>query len=167
MGGGELALEGWMIFASHDSQIALRLDGVDAKTLQPYLLKGQNTRITAGTVDLSLNWTVRDNALDAPGKITLNTLRVANLGSGPLGELATLSKKAALDAMKDDHGRIDVDFVLKGDLRDPKFSVDEDLSKRVGAGVAKAVGVTVEDVGKGAGDAAKGIGGALKRLLGQ
>jgi hypothetical protein len=167
MGGGKMALDGWMEFATRDSQIALSLNGVDAKTLQPYLLKGQKVAIASGTIDLSLNWTVQDGRLNAPGKVTLNHLQVANQTGGPLGDLATLPKKAAVEALKDDNDRIDLNFVLSGDLNDPKFSIDEDLSKRIGAGVAKALGVTVEGVGKGAGDAAKGIGNALKSLLGQ
>jgi hypothetical protein len=167
MGGGKLALDGWMEFATRDSQITLALSGVEAKTLQPYMLKGQKVAIASGTLDLSLNWTVQNDHLNAPGKLTLRHLEVANQTGGAIGELATLPKKAAVEAMKDDNDKIDLNFVLSGDLNDPKFSIDEDLSKRIGAGVAKALGVTVEGVGKGAGDAAKGIGGALKSLLGQ
>ncbi|CAB3797528.1 DUF748 domain-containing protein [Pararobbsia alpina] len=167
LGGGKMALDGWMEFATRDSQIGLTLSGVEAKTLQPYLLKGQKVAIASGTIDLTLNWTVQNGRLNAPGKITLNHLQVANKTAGPLGELETLPKKAAVEALKDDNDRIDLNFVLSGDLNDPKFSIDEDLSKRIGAGVAKALGVTVEGVGKGAGDAAKGIGNALKSLIGQ
>jgi hypothetical protein len=167
MGGGKMALDGWMEFATRDSQIGLTLSGVEAQTLRPYLLRGQKVDIASGTIDLSLNWTVQDNRLNAPGKLTLNHLEVANQSGGALGDLAALPKKAAVEALKDDNDRIDLNFVLSGDLNDPKFSIDEDLSKRVGAGVAKALGVTVEGVGKGAGDAAKGIGNALKSLLGQ
>lgn len=167
MGGGKMALDGWMEFATRDSQIGLTLSSVEAQTLRPYLLRGQKVDIASGTIDLSLNWTVQDNQLNAPGKLTLNHLQVANSSGGALGDLAALPKKAAVEALKDDNGRIDLNFVLSGDLNDPQFSIDEDLSKRVGAGVAKALGVTVEGVGKGAGDAAKGIGNALKSLLGQ
>ena len=167
MGGGKLALDGWMTFATRDSQITLAMNGVDAKTLQPYVLKGQKTAIASGTVDMSLNWTVQNGQLNAPGKLSLNHLEVAQSNSGPLGALATLPKKAAVEAIKNDNDQIVVNFVLTGDLNDPKFSIDDDMSKRIGAGVAKAVGVTVEGVGKGAGDAAKGLGGALKSLIGQ
>jgi len=60
-----------------------------------------------------------------------------------------------------------VHFVLDGNLRDPKFSVNENLLNKLGTGFADAMGVSVEGVAKGAGETVKGLGNALKNLLGQ
>lgn len=166
MGGGTLALDGWLQFDTRDSEFTIALTGVDAKTLQPYLLRGQKATITSGTLDLSLHWQVQSYVLHAPGKLSLNHLEIEPQGGGPVNALASIPKKAALNALKNDQGRIDINFELAGDLRDPKFSIEEDWYKRMGAGFAKAAGVTVEGVGKTAGDAAKDIGSALKSLIG-
>lgn len=56
-------------------------------------------------------------------------------------------------------------FQLDGDLRDPKFSLNESLSEKLGAGFAKALGVGAQGGAKGAGETIKGIGGALLNLL--
>jgi hypothetical protein len=167
MGGGTIALDGWIRFDTRDSHFTLAMSGVDAKTMQPYLLRGQKTTISAGTVDMNLDWNVSGYQLHAPGKLSLSNLEIAPQTDGPIGALTSIPKKAAVAALKDDQGRIDINFELEGDLRDPKFSLDEDWNKRVGAGLAKVAGVTVEDVGKTAGDTAKGIGNALKSLIGQ
>jgi hypothetical protein len=45
--------------------------------------------------------------------------------------------------------------------------VQEGLTTRIAAGFAKALGVSVEGVAKGAGETVKGLGNALKNLLGQ
>jgi hypothetical protein len=167
MGGGKLALNGWVEFDTRDSQIAISLAGIDAKTMQPYLLRGEKATIESGTVDMTMNWNVTSYALHAPGKLTLTNFHIQPKSDGPIGALASIPKKAAIEALKNDQGRIEINFELAGNLRDPKFSIDEDWYKRIGTGLAKAAGVTVEGVGKGAGDAAKNIGNALKGLIGQ
>ncbi len=43
----------------------------------------------------------------------------------------------------------------------------ESLTKKLAVGFAKAFGVNAEGVAKGAGETVKGIGNALKNLLGQ
>ena len=166
LGGGKLALDGWTEFATRDAQIAITLSHVDAKTLEPYLLHGQKATIQSGTVDMTMNWNVASSMLHAPGRLTLSNLQIQPKNDGPASALSSISKKAAIAALKDDNGRIDINFELEGNLRDPKFSIDEDWYKRVGTGFAKAAGVSVEDVGKNAGDAAKNIGNALKGLIG-
>jgi hypothetical protein len=116
---------------------------------------------------MSMNWNVASYSLHAPGRLTLSNFHVGPTSNGPIGALAAIPKKAAIEALKNDQGRIEINFELAGNLRDPKFSIDEDWYTRIGAGLAKAAGVTVEGVGKGAGDTAKSIGNALKSLIGQ
>ncbi|MEW6343502.1 MAG: DUF748 domain-containing protein [Pseudomonadota bacterium] len=165
---GTVAFGGWIKVASKDSQTTSTLHGVDVVMLDPYLLKkaGAKAQITGGTVDLTVESTVRDYHLHAPGTVTLHHLKLADTGN-PLDTFLSIPTKAAVAALKTRNGDITVHFVLDGNLRDPKFSVNENLLNKLGTGFADAMGVSVEGVAKGAGETVKGLGNALKNLLGQ
>ncbi|MFM0284784.1 DUF748 domain-containing protein [Paraburkholderia sediminicola] len=165
---GTVSFDGWIKIASKDSQTTSKLRGVDVAMLDPYLLKktGAKAQVTGGTVDLTVDSTVRNYQLHAPGTVTIHHLQLADSGN-PLDTFMSIPTKAAIAALKTHNGDITLHFVLDGNLRDPKFSVQESLMTRVGAGFAKAMGVSVEGVAKGAGETVKGLGNALKNLLGQ
>ena len=165
---GIVSFGGWIKIASKDSQTTSKLRGVDLVMLDPYLLKkaGARAQVTGGTVDLTVESTVRNYQLHAPGTVTVHNLQLAN-SDNPFETFLSIPTKAAVAALKAHNGDITLHFVLDGDLRDPTFSVREGIMKRVGAGFAKALGVSVEGVAKGAGETVKGLGNALKNLLGQ
>lgn len=165
---GTVSFDGWIKIASKDSQTTSTLRGVDVVMLDPYLLKktGAKAQVTGGTVDLTVESTVRNYQLHAPGTVTIHHLQLADSDS-PLDTFMSIPTKAAIAALKTHNGDITLHFVLDGNLRDPKFSVQESLMTRLGAGFAKVMGVSVEGVAKGAGETVKGLGNALKNLLGQ
>ncbi|MCC8396414.1 DUF748 domain-containing protein [Paraburkholderia sp. MMS20-SJTR3] len=165
---GTVSFDGWIKIASRDSQTTSKLHGVDVVTLDPYLLKKAGTRaqVTGGTVDLTIESTVRNYHLHAPGTVTVHNLQLAE-STNPLETFMSIPTHAAVAALKKRDGDITLHFVLDGDLRDPKFSVREGILARIGAGFAQALGVSVEGVAKGAGETVKGLGNALKNLLGQ
>jgi hypothetical protein len=165
---GTVTWGGWMVIATKDSQTRATLRGVDVQTLDPYLLKkaGAKTAVTGGTIDMSVDATVKNYRIHAPGTLTLNHLQIGDSGNGA-DTFLSIPTKIAIAALKDRKEQIKLDFTLDGDLRDPKFSLSESLSKKLAAGFAKVLGVSAEGVAKGAGDTVRGIGNALKNLLGQ
>ncbi|MFM0733495.1 DUF748 domain-containing protein [Paraburkholderia sediminicola] len=165
---GTVSFDGWIKIASKDSQTTSKLRDVDVVMLDPYLLKktGAKAQVTGGTVDLTVDSTVRNYQLHAPGTVTIHHLQLAD-SDNPLDTFMSIPTKAAIAALKTHNGDITLHFVLDGNLRDPKFSVQESLMTRLGAGFAKSMGVSVEGVAKGAGETVKGLGNALKNLLGQ
>ncbi|MFM0044649.1 DUF748 domain-containing protein [Paraburkholderia sediminicola] len=165
---GTVSFDGWIKIASKDSQTTSKLRDVDVVMLDPYLLKktGAKAQVTGGTIDLTVDSTVRNYQLHAPGTVTIHHLQLAD-SDNPLDTFMSIPTKAAIAALKTHDGDITLHFVLDGNLRDPKFSVQESLMTRLGAGFAKAMGVSVEGVAKGAGETVKGLGNALKNLLGQ
>ncbi|MFM0013865.1 DUF748 domain-containing protein [Paraburkholderia sediminicola] len=165
---GTVSFGGWIKVASKDSQTTTTLRGVDVVMLDPYLLKkaGAKAQVTGGTVDLTVESTVRNYQLHAPGTLTVHQLQLVD-SDNPLDTFMSIPTKAAIAALKTHNGDITLHFVLDGNLRDPKFSVQESLMTRLAAGFAKAMGVSVEGVAKGAGETVKGLGNALKNLLGQ
>jgi hypothetical protein len=165
---GTVSFGGWIKIASKDSQTTSTLHGVDVVMLDPYLLKkaGAKAQVTGGTVDMTVESTVSNYHLHAPGTLTLHQLQLADSGN-PLDTFLSIPTKAAVAALKSRNGDITVHFVLDGNLRDPKFSVNENLLNKLGTGFAQVMGVSVEGVAKGAGETVKGLGNALKNLLGQ
>ncbi|MFM0396663.1 DUF748 domain-containing protein [Paraburkholderia phytofirmans] len=165
---GTVSFGGWIKVANKDSHTTSKLRGVDIVMLDPYLIKkaGAKAQVAGGTIDLTVDSTVSNYQLHAPGTLTIHDLQLADSGN-PLDTFMSIPTKAAVAALKSHNGDITLHFVLDGNLRDPKFSVQEGLMKRIGNGFAKALGVSVEDVAKGAGQTVKGLGNALKNLLGQ
>ncbi|CAB3759613.1 DUF748 domain-containing protein [Paraburkholderia humisilvae] len=165
---GKVTFSGWMKIANKDSQLTTTLRGVDIVMLDPYLLKkaGAKTRVTGGTLDLNVESTVRDYHLHAPGTLTLHHLRLAETDN-PLDTFLSIPTRAAVAALKNHGDEITLHFVLDGNLRDPKFKLNESLMTELRTNFAKALGVSAEGVAKGAAETVKGLGNALKNLFGQ
>jgi uncharacterized protein involved in outer membrane biogenesis len=165
---GKVTFDGWIKIASKDSQTTTKLRGIDIVTLDPYLLKkaGAKAQVTGGTLDLDLQSTVRNYHIHAPGTITVHHLQLAET-SNPLDTFMSIPTRAAVAALKNHGDNITLHFTLDGNLRDPKFKLNESVMTELRANFAKALGVSAEGVAKGAGETVKGIGNALKGLLGQ
>ncbi|SDE30603.1 DUF748 domain-containing protein [Paraburkholderia lycopersici] len=163
---GRVTFDGWMRIASKDSQTHTTLRGVDVRTIDPYLLKkaGAKANVAGGTLDLDLTSTVRGYHLHAPGTVTLHDLQLAQ-SNDPVDTFLSIPTRAAVAALKAHKGAITLRFVLDGNLRDPKFKLNENLMTELRAGFAQALGVSAEGVAKGAGQTAKGIADALRSLL--
>ncbi len=163
---GQVAFGGWIIVATKDSETHTTLHGVDITTLDPYLLKkaGAKAQVTGGTLDLDMTSTVRNNHLHAPGTVTLHHLQLA-ASNDPLDTFLSIPTRAAVAALKTHRGDITLHFVLEGNLRDPKFVLNDSLTTQLRAGFAQALGVSAQGVVEGAGQTAKGLADALKNLL--
>ncbi|QIE29560.1 DUF748 domain-containing protein [Caballeronia sp. SBC2] len=165
---GKVACRGWIEMLSGDSRIQATLQNVDIPRLDPYLFQkgGAIAEVHGGTIDLTLDSTVKNLHLHAPGKFTLSNLDLAGNGSGdPIETFLSIPKNAAVAALTDHRGQIHQRFELNGNLRDPKFSLNESLQNQIAAGFIKGFGSGAEGVAKGTGEAIKGVGHALLNLL--
>ncbi len=172
---GRLDVKGWAEIATKDSSVKMTLRSVDLIPLQPYLGKSTSARVRKGLMDLDLQSDVQKNRLKAPGKMTLADLEFAP-GEGA-GSFLGLPRSAVLGALKGKDGRIALNFVLEGDINDPRFSLNEAFSTRIAAGLADTLGVGVRGLAEGVGtlgskagdavgQAAKGIGESVQKLFG-
>ncbi len=162
---GRITLDGWAEIATRDSEIQTRLAGVDLVAFQPYLIKAAETGVRKGTLDLSLKSTVKKKRLHAPGRVTLSGLELTT-GKTFMG----MPREAVVAMMKDKKGQITADFVLEGNIDDPKFSLNEKFLTQVGTATANVLGISLEGLARGIGSAgtgaASGISGAINKLLG-
>lgn len=154
---GRLGIAGWMKAASRESDIKATLKGVDLVALQPYLIKAAETGVRKGSLDMDLHSLVQARQLKATGTVSLDGLDLDTGGGTVLG----LPRQAAVSLLKDKRERITVQFVLEGNLDDPKFRLNEGLATRFGASLAETLGVSIEGVVQGA----AGIGKAIKGLF--
>lgn len=166
---GKIAIHGTIELASKESEITTRLAGVDLVALQPYLISVSESGVKKGTLDLDLKSSVHKGRLHAPGTLTLSDMELAS--SSTSGTIMGLPRKATLAMMKNRKGKISVNFVLEGNINDPHFSLNENLSTRIGTSVAQALGISVEGLAKGiesiGSGSAKGIGDSLGKLFGR
>ena len=161
---GTLNLNGWLELVDKNSQLVTRLRGVDMVAFQPYLLKSTESGVRKGTLDLDLNAAVRKNIMHAPGSLTLSGLELEP-GAGPFETFMGMPRSAILSTLKDKKGQINVQFALDGDLGDPKFSLNGSLLKQVGTTIAQSLGISIEGLVRGVGEAPGGISDALKKLF--
>lgn len=165
---GTVSFSGWIRMANKDSQTNTQLHGVDIVMLQPYLLHKVSAKVPVGggTLDMTVDATVRDLQLHALGVVTLNHLQLAE-SDDPRDTFLSLPAKIAVAALKQHGEHITLHFELDGNLRDPKFSLNESLATKLSASFAQALGVDVQGIAKGVEQTLKGLGGALRNLLGQ
>lgn len=152
---GQVSLKGSLSPAAHDANLAIRLVGVDMIALQSYVLRFGERTVRHGRLDLSMDASVVDRQVHAPGRLTITGLE---FGDSEGGTFAGVERRAVLAALARD-GRIALRFTLDGRTDDPKFSLDEHLAVRIAAGLGEAVGVSVKGV-------VEGVGSMLKGLLG-
>jgi hypothetical protein len=81
-----------------------------------------------------------------------------------------MPRDMVVSMMKNKDGKIAVKFTLEGNIDDPKFSLNENLSTRIGSSVAGSLGISLEGlargVGSAGGSAAQGIGSTVGKLFG-
>ena len=172
---GQIKMDGWAEASTKDSSVKTQLRSVDLLVLEPYLIRAGETGVQRGTVDLYLQSDVSNNRLRGPGKITISDLELDPAG-GALGTFMGLPRRAVMGFLMKNENRITVDFVLEGDINDPQFSLNEAFTTRLAFGMARVLGIDLpgmaKDVatlglkgGEATGQAAKGAGGWLWRLL--
>jgi hypothetical protein len=145
---GQLKISGWVAARGRDSSSHVVMDGVDLLSLEPYLVKKGDVRISRGTLDLNLRSEVRNNNLEGTGKMIIRELEFAP-SRDYLGTFMGLPRSAVVSFLKDHENAINVDFVLSGDIRHPKFSLNETLATRIAAGLAGQLGVSIKGVAEG------------------
>ncbi len=174
-GDGRAHLDGWAEIGTRDSSITTQLRSVDLVPFQRYLIRPGEAGVRSGRFDLDLQSDVVDEHLHAPGKITITGLRLESDG-GVVSTFMGMSRRAVLAGLEEKGGTLSAEFTIEGDIDEPDFSLNEALSTRLAYSLAETLGLSigglVEGVGtlgqkgaEAAGEAAKGLGGALRDLF--
>ena len=162
---GRATVSGWAEVVSKDSSVKLQLRSVDLVAFQPYLTKAAETRLRKGALDLDVDSQVSKKQLNAPGRVVISNLEFAQGGGTFMG----VPTSAVMSALKDKDDKIAVDFVIKGDIDNPRFSLNEYFAKRVGSALVGSIGGVkgVEEIlEKTGGERGKEAGKVLKQFEG-
>lgn len=168
---GKVKVSGWVGAMAKDSSSHVVMENLDLVTLQPYIVKNGEARVSQGTLDLNLSSEVRNNRLEGVGKMIIRDLQFAP-SQRYLDTFMGLPRGALIRFLKDHDNAIRVDFTLTGDIRHPNFSLNETLATRIAAGMAAQVGVSIQGVAEGLGalgrtglEGASGTAGAVGSLF--
>jgi hypothetical protein len=173
---GPVSVGGWLGSGGRDASVRVRLRSVDLVALQPYLSQAAETRVRRGALDLDLQAEVRDSRLRAPGRAVISGLEFAPT-RGVSDTFLGVPRTALVAFFKTGEDRIEVEFVLEGDVSNPRFTLQEALAARLASAVADRLGTSLRGIAEGvgkvgqkgieaAGDVAREVGGALQQLFG-
>lgn len=155
-----------------DLNCQVSLNNLDITHFKPYFQKKGDANITKGLLDLELKAELKNNIINAPGRATLKGLGFES--SGNLKDrFLGVPRDGVLHLLKDSNDAIVVNFVLAGNIKNPRFSLREAFAARMTIGLAEKLGLAVSRAGetvvvggaKQVGKGLKGIGGGLKKIF--
>ncbi|WP_054113986.1 DUF748 domain-containing protein [Marinagarivorans algicola] len=120
---GLLNIEGILTpFAlEENSNISLKFENINVPNFTPYAIKFAGRKITDGRLDLNLNYTLNNGALQGSNSIILRTFNLGESVEQP-GAL-DLPLDLAIGLLKDNDKKITLDLPIAGDINNPSFSV--------------------------------------------
>jgi hypothetical protein len=162
---GRISVRGWVELDKKSSEVATQVRGADLALFEPYIFQKTKAAVDSGTFDLDLKAAVRNNALRAPGALTIHSLKLKP-AENPVEALAEIPRRAAIGAVTDSEQRIKVEFALAGELDDPTFSLAGAGGLKTGLALVKAVGLSFEGLVRALYLLVNGFGASLAAALG-
>ena len=166
--------EGAIRFATMDAESTAAVRGLDITHFKAYYHGPQSVDIRRGLLDLDVRVRVVSHRVHAPGKAVFKGLEFEagpGLGNKFMGVPATL----VIAFLKKGSDQIPVDFVVDGDLDNPRFNLTDTFVNKLALGIAEKLGLSVKDMGgsvfglgvEGTKKVGEGIGEGLKKIFGK
>jgi hypothetical protein len=148
---------------------------LDITDLKPYYQKKGDVNVTRGIIDMNMDVKIRSNEINSPGKAVLKDLEFER-GSGMGNTFLNMPLSAVVSFLKNNNDEIVVNFVVQGDLNNPKFNLRESFMNKISIAMAEKLGLSIQRIGgsivetgaegaKEVGKGAKGIGETIKKFL--
>jgi hypothetical protein len=177
MSTGSVKSSGKINLKSKDADCKVHVRSLDLTDLKPYFQKSTTANVTKGFLDLDINARVASRRINAPGNAVLKDLEFGS-GRGMGGQFMGVPLTLVIEYLKTSNNEIPVDFVVEGDLDNPKFGLEEEFVAKMTIALAGKLGFSIEELGKslltgtlkGSGDvgsSVKGIEEGLKKLFGK
>lgn len=141
---GSIRMKGWFDLKSSDLEISLNIQEVDLSVFKPYYWRRVSAEVKSGMIAMESQIAVKQGVIRAFGK-----LQVSNLEMSDDGTLFFLPAKRVQAHLKDRGNRIEIPFQVKGDLKDPTFTLQDVFLMQIGFGLAKALGSSIPSIGGG------------------
>jgi hypothetical protein len=163
---GSIKATGKTNFLNEETKVKTVLKNIDLALLRPYIEKKGDERIERGFINMNMDAGIVKKHIKAPGTMAIRHLQLSSSG-GVSGTFLGVPRSMALSFLKNNNNEISLNFVLEGDLNNPRFNIRENLAKRLSVGLANKLGVSVTGTGETvAGGSSKVIEGTTKTLKG-
>ena len=141
---GSIEIKGWIDAKTMDMETSLKLREIEVKTFEPYYRKRVTVEIESGVLGMDSKITVRNKRIDAPGELDLTNLHIKE-GDGmvfwiPAGTLVSVLEKKG--------HQIKAKFHVKGNIENPRFSLQETFLTQVAIALAQALGIPIKVIGE-------------------
>lgn len=144
---GTLQSTGRIKLKTKDADFKVKLDDLDITAFKPYFQKKSDVNVTKGFLDLDMTVKISANKIHAPGRAVLKDLQFQS-GTGVGKKFLSIPLYAVVAFLKDHNNQIALDFILEGDLSNPKFNVRQSLIEKITLGIAKKLGLSVTKIGE-------------------
>jgi len=141
---GSIALKGWIDVKTMDMETSLKIREIEIKTFEPYYRKRVTAEIESGTLGMDTRIAVKERRLDALGELDLINLRIQE-GEGTV---LWIPAKTLVSLLEKKGHQLKAKFRVKGNLDNPRFSLQETLLTQVAISLAQAMGVPIHVVGE-------------------
>lgn len=105
------------------TQAKVSVKNVQLKPTDPYVGKYLGYRLTRGSVDVELDYTITSSSVKGRNVIVVDQFTLGNKVQSP--EAIHLPVKLGVALLKDSSGKINLDVPIEGNLDDPKFRISK------------------------------------------
>jgi uncharacterized protein involved in outer membrane biogenesis len=169
---GILKSKGKIKLKTKDTDCRVELRRLDITGFKPYFQKKSDVNVTKGTLDMDMDVKVKSKKINAPGRAVLKDLEFQR-GSGLGNKFLNLPLSAVVSFLKNHNNEIVVNFVVEGDLNNPKFNIRESFMEKVSIAIAEKLGLSIKRIGEsivifgaeGIKEVGKGIGEGIKKIF--
>jgi uncharacterized protein involved in outer membrane biogenesis len=144
---GTLKSKGKIKLMNKDMDGKLELKGLDLTAFKPYFQKKGDVNVTKGLLDMDMDVRIKSKKINSPGKATLRNLEFER-GSGIGNKFLKIPLSAVVSFLKNNNNEIVVNFVVKGDLDNPKFDLKENFIENITIGIAGKLGLSITRIGE-------------------
>ena len=163
---GSISATGTTNLMNEETKVKTMMKNIDLALLRPYIEKKGDAGIERGFININMDAGIVKKHIKAPGKMAIRDLQLSSSG-GVSGTFLGVPRSMALSFLKNHNNEISLNFVLEGDLNNPRFNIRENLATRLSVGMANKLGVSVTGAGETvAGGSSKVFEGTMKTLKG-
>jgi hypothetical protein len=141
---GSISVKGWIDAKTMDMETSLKIREVEIRTFEPYYRKRVTAEIESGTLDMDTKIALKEKKLDAPGELALINLRIQE-GEGTV---LWIPAKTLVSLLEKKGHQLKAKFRVKGNLDNPRFSLQETFLTQVAISLAQAMGFPIHVVGE-------------------
>lgn len=162
-GSGSVKGKGKIKLKNKDTESKIEIRNIDIVPFKPYFQDKDDVDITRGFLSLDMNLKIHAQKLNAPGRAKLKDLDFKS-GPGMGNKFLGVPLSLVIAFLKNSNNEITVDFVIEGDMDNPKYSLRESIIDKFSLATASKLGISIKNIGKsiittGADGVKKGVEG--------